>query len=199
MRRRRTNASAVRTAGGVILGFFVLSVAWAAPTLCNAASAPVVIDTRFELTAPDGRKVTERAFRGKWLLVYFGYTFCPDVCPTTLSQIAATLKELGPRGDEFQPVFITLDPARDSAKVMVQYLKAFGPRFVGLRGTGLETAEVAEGFHAYYRLRSVEGGGYAVDHSSYIYVINPEGRFVELLTGDLPGHSLTSALRKLVG
>lgn len=166
-------------------------------TVADAGTPPPLIDARFTLASLDGREVTERDFRGKWQLVYFGYTYCPDVCPTTLAQISTALKDLGQLGNEFQPIFITLDPARDSIPVIAKYLRAFGPRFQGLRGNGIETAEVAQRFHAYYRLRGLGNGEYSVDHSSYIYVIDPKGRFVEFLTGDVPGHSLAQSLRKL--
>jgi protein SCO1/2 len=160
--------------------------------------AQTFIDARFALTALDGKAVTEADYRGKWMLVYFGYTFCPDVCPTTLGELAAALDKLGPKADAFQPIFITLDPARDSAKVMSDYLKAFGPRFVGLRGSGMDIAETAGRFHAYFRLRGIGNGQYTVDHSSFVYVIDPKGKFVELLTPDTPGHSIAESLRKLV-
>jgi protein SCO1 len=175
----------------------VLSVA--APPASRAQSAPAFIDTHFELTRLDGRDASDADFRGKWLLVYFGYTFCPDVCPTTLSELGAALDTLGPAADKFQPIFITLDPARDSATVMSAYLKAFSPRFVGLRGSGAAISETAQHFHAYYQLRGIGNGQYTVDHSSYVYVVDPQGKFVELLTTDTPGHSLADALRKLIG
>ena len=105
-----------------------------------------LVDAQFTLTRTDGQQVTEADYRGKWLLVYFGYTFCPDVCPTTLSQISIgdALDKLGPHGDAFQPIFITLDPARDSEKVLTDYLKAFSPRFVGLRGSAVDIADTAQ-------------------------------------------------------
>lgn len=190
-----TVAGSVRTALRVL---FASAGLLAAQAGLAAPSPPFALDTQFALTTVDGRDVTDKDFRGKWLLVYFGYTYCPDVCPTTLSEIGNALRTLGARADRFQPLFITLDPARDSATVMRAYLKAFGPRFVGLRGHGSEISETAERFHVYYRLRDIGGGQYAVDHSSYIYVIDPKGRFVELLTGDLPGHPLAATLGKLV-
>ncbi len=164
----------------------------------SALAAPLAIDGRFSLTDTTGRTVTNEDFRGKWQIIYFGYTFCPDVCPTTLAEITNALAELGPRADELQPIFITLDPARDSAKVLSAYLKAFDPRFVGLRGDPETIQELARQFHAYFRLRGLGNGEYTVDHSSFIYVFDPKGAFVELLTGDLPGHGLTDALRKLL-
>lgn len=164
----------------------------------NALGAPLAINGRFSLTDTKGRTVTNENFRGKWQIIYFGYTFCPDVCPTTLAEITNALAELGPRANAVQPIFITLDPARDSAKVLAAYLKAFDPRFVGLRGDPETIQELATQFHAYFRLRGLGHGEYTVDHSSFLYVFDPKGAFVELLTGDLPGHGLTDALRKLV-
>jgi protein SCO1/2 len=164
----------------------------------DALGAPFSIDGRFSLTDTNGRTVTSEDFRGKWQIIYFGYTFCPDVCPTTLAEITDALGELGPRANAMQPIFITLDPARDSAKVLAAYLKAFDPRFVGLRGDPETIQALARQFHAYFRLRGLGNGEYTVDHSSFIYIFDPKGTFVELLTGDQPGHALTDAFRKLV-
>ena len=164
----------------------------------DALGAPLTIDGRFSLTGTDGRTVTNEDFRGKWQIIYFGYTFCPDVCPTTLAEITNALAGLGPRANEMQPIFITLDPARDSAKVLGAYLKAFDPRFVGLRGDPETIQTLASQFHAYFRLRGLGNGEYTVDHSSYIYVFDRQGAFVELLTADQPGHALTDAFRKLL-
>jgi protein SCO1/2 len=181
----------------IIIAAF-LAVSFMTGALSHAAAPLALIDTHFALTRLDGHDVTDADYRGKWLLIYFGYTFCPDVCPTTLGQMGSALDALGAGADAFQPIFVTLDPARDSAKVMTDYLKAFGPRFIGLRGSGTDIAETAERFHAYYRLRGIGNGQYTVDHSSYIYVIDPQGKFVELLTADVPGHSLADSLRKLI-
>jgi protein SCO1/2 len=158
---------------------------------------PPPVNGHFSLMTLDGKDVSDADYRGKWLLIYFGYTFCPDVCPTTLSQIGAAFDALGPKAKDFQAVFITLDPARDKTLVMKDYMKAFDPRIVGLRGEPDDIEEAAKSFHVYYRPRSLGNGQYTVDHSSYIYVIDPKGKFTELLTGDLPGHPLVDELRKL--
>ena len=137
-------------------------------------------------------------YRGKWLLIYFGYTFCPDVCPTTLTEIGGALKALGPRASSVHVLFITLDPMRDKSPVLARYLKAFDPRIEGLRGDPEETEGAAKSFHVYYRLRSVGRGEYAVDHSSYIYVFDPQGHFVKLLAPDAPGHKIAEDLKKTI-
>jgi protein SCO1/2 len=189
-----------RSAVGAFAKFVFASGLVASGVLASrsAPGAPFAIDGRFSLTGTDGRAVTDEDFRGKWQIIYFGYTFCPDVCPTTLAEITNALAELGPRAREVQPIFITLDPARDSAKVLAAYLKAFDSRFVGLRGDPETIQALARQFHAYFRLRGLGNGEYTVDHSSFIYIFDPRGRFVELLTGDLPGHALTDAFRKLL-
>lgn len=164
----------------------------------GALAAPPAIDGQFALDTLDGRTVTKADFRGKWLLVYFGYTSCPDVCPATLTELGQALKELGSSAKRVQALFITVDPVRDKAVVLKRYLKAFDPRIEGLRGDGDATEAAAKSFHVYYRLRNVGGGQYAIDHSSYIYVFNPEGRFVQLLAPDSPGHRIADDVKKLV-
>jgi protein SCO1 len=159
---------------------------------------PPHITGHFTLATMDGRLVSDESYRGKWLVIYFGYTFCPDACPTTLNNIGSALDGLGPLADQVQPLFITVDPARDTIKVMTEYLKSFDPRIVGLRGTPEQTEITAKQYHVYYRARSIGGGQYAVDHSSFIYVIDPKGAFAKLLTADLPGHQLADELREAV-
>lgn len=159
---------------------------------------PLPVNGHFTLDTLDGKTVSDTDYRGKWLLIYFGYTFCPDVCPTTLTQMGQALTDLGDKAKEFQPVFITLDPARDKNPVMVDYMKSFDPRIVALRGDPMDIEDAAKSFHVYYRPRALGNGQYTVDHSSYIYVVDPKGKFKELLTGDLPGHPLSEDLKKLV-
>lgn len=153
---------------------------------------------QFQLTTVSGRDVTMADYRGKWLLIYFGYTFCPDVCPTTLSELGDALKGLGPRASRVHVLFITLDPTRDKTPVLARYLKAFDPRIEGLRGDPEETEDAAKSFHVYYRLRSVGHGEYAVDHSSYVYVFDPQGHFVKLLAPDAPGHKIAEDVKNVV-
>ena len=101
----------------------------------GATTPPIpAIAGQFDLETLDGREVTDADYRGKWLLIYFGYTYCPDVCPTVLNEIGTALNDLGPAAAKVQPIFITIDPARDKAPVMKAYLKSFDPRIVGLRG-----------------------------------------------------------------
>jgi protein SCO1 len=164
----------------------------------SAAVQPPQIGARFELSLPDGRAVTNETFRGKWLVIYFGYTSCPDVCPSTLASVTQALKNLGAAADKVQPLFITVDPERDTPEIIGEYVKFFDPRFVGLVGSPQQIAAAARDFHVYSEVRQLGNNEYVIDHSSYLYVVDPKGTFVRLLSGDLPGHELSTQLAKLI-
>ena len=185
-----------------ILGAAIVLPAMDRPALGHTIGEPARsvphITGHFTLATLDGRPVTDESYRGKWLIIYFGYTFCPDACPTALSNIGSALDRLGSLASQVQPLFVTVDPVRDTTKAMAEYLKSFDPRIIGLRGTPEQTEFVAKQYHVYYRARSLGDGQYAVDHSSYIYVLDPQGEFAGLLTADLPGHQLADELQKLV-
>lgn len=185
-------------AAAVILGIAAVRIA-ADSRHGNATAALPGISGHFRLTTSDGGTASDRSFPGKWLLVYFSYTFCPDACPTALNALGTALDELGPLASEAQPIFITVDPERDTPQVVADYAKAFDPRIVGLSGTVEQIAAAAKEFRVYYKVRSLGNDEYAIDHSSFIYVIDPRGRVVELLTGNLPGHSMAEELRRLMG
>jgi protein SCO1/2 len=144
-------------------------------------AAPVAIGGPFALTAGDGQPVTDKTYRGRWLLIYFGYTHCPNICPTVLSEIAATLDKLGPLAAKIQPLYISIDPARDTQRVMEEYVRQFDPRIVGLTGSAAEIAQAAAAYHVFYR-REANGTNddYFMEHSAFVYVMDPTGRYVTL-------------------
>jgi len=186
-----------------LLGVFALAALSLATPPARAAVEEETLPSpamtgHFSLHTPDVRTVTDASFHGKWLLFYFGYTNCPDVCPTVLNEIGVALHELGPLAAKVQPVFVTIDPARDKPPVLKKYLSAFDPRIVGLRGNGEETEAAAKAFHVYYRPVSLGNAQYTMDHSGYLYLIDPKGKFVQLITGNLPGHDMAKTLRKQV-
>lgn len=154
----------------------------------------------FSLTASSGDTVTDRSYRGKWLLVYFGYTHCPDVCPTVLNNIGVALRVLGPEAAQVQPLFITVDPERDTAKVLAQYLEAFDPQIVGLTGTDQQIAAVAREYGVYFSSHQTAAQkDYLVDHSALTYVMNPQGKFAQVVLGpDLSGEAMAARLRPLL-
>jgi protein SCO1/2 len=147
-------------------------------------SGTALVGGPFTLTDHNGRKVTEKEFLGKYMLVFFGYTYCPDVCPTELQVISAALDSLGTKADAIQPVFITIDPRRDSPEVMKQYVANFHPRLLGLTGSSEEIAAVAKTYRVYYSKVENNSGpdSYLMDHSSIIYLMDKEGKFLKHFT-----------------
>ena len=168
------------------------------PAPASAVPAMPGFGSHFALTTTDGRAVTEADYRGKWLIVYFGYTYCPDACPTALAEIAQAVDRLGDLGDQVQPLFVTVDPERDTPTVLAEYVKSFGAHMVALRGTAAATAAAAHAFRVSYVRRELGGGSYAMDHSSFIYVIDPQGRFAKLIAADGGEHDLAGTLRGLI-
>jgi protein SCO1/2 len=130
----------------------------------------------FELKDPQGRTRKLADFRGKAVVLFFGYTQCPDVCPTTLAALAETMKRLGPDADRVQVLFVTVDPERDTPALLAQYVPAFDPRFLGLYGDADATARTAKEFKVLYQKVTGPGGNYTMDHSAGTYVFDPQGR-----------------------
>jgi protein SCO1/2 len=155
----------------------------------------------FTLVDGAGRTVTDRDLRGQYLLIYFGYTFCPDVCPTTLTAMASALDQLGSRAEQLRPVFITVDPERDTPKVVRDYTAAFSPRILGLTGTPEQIAKVAGEYRVYYaKHRTGEGpGDYTVDHSSIIYLMGPDGRFIAPIAADESARQMAADIARHMG
>ncbi|HEY3777015.1 MAG TPA: SCO family protein [Rhizomicrobium sp.] len=158
----------------------------------SGPAASTGIGGPFALTDQDRHARTDRDFRGRWMLVYFGYTFCPDVCPTTLQTIADALRGLGPKAHEIVPLFVSVDPARDRPAVLKKYLAAFGPEFVGLTGSPAQIAAVARAYRVYYARHNLPGGAYSIDHADTLYLMTPDGRFDSLLDG----HEGAAALKQ---
>lgn len=159
-----------RTAIGLI-------AAAAALAACAKTEKPAV-GGPFHLVDQNGKAVDERLLKGRWSLVFFGYTFCPDVCPTTLTTLAAAQDRLGPKGKKLQVVFITVDPARDTPAQLKTYLAspAFPKGTIGLTGTPAQVDAAAKAYKVYYA-KEGEGQDYSMNHSSAIYLMDPKGRF----------------------
>jgi protein SCO1 len=151
----------------------------------------------FALLDGTGATITDQTFRGRWELVFFGYIYCPDLCPTTLSTIAEALRELGPLAAQIQPIFITIDPRRDTPETVGAYVRNFDPRIVGLTGSPEAIAAVAAEYKIYYAVHKTGDGpdDYLMDHSGFVYLMNPEGKFARVLSGEGPGKALADRLR----
>jgi cytochrome oxidase Cu insertion factor (SCO1/SenC/PrrC family) len=133
----------------------------------------------FELIDQTGRTRTDGDFRGKLLIVYFGYTYCPDVCPTDLMQIGLAIDKLGVAGAQVQPLFISIDPERDTPSVLADYVSMFNPRIVGLTGTPAQVRAVADAYKAYYSKVFPEGSAtYLIDHTGFIYLMGRSGGYL---------------------
>jgi protein SCO1 len=131
----------------------------------------------FSLTDHTGKPRTLADYKGKVVVVFFGYTQCPDVCPTTMAEMATVMQKLGPQADQVQVAFITLDPERDTQQLLAAYAPAFDKRFVGLRGSPEQTARVAKEFKVFYsKVPGTEPGSYTIDHTAGSYVFDREGR-----------------------
>ena len=150
------------------------------------STTPTQIGGPFALTDQNGMRRTDADYRGKYMLIFFGYTYCPDVCPTTLAVISAALNMMGSRADRIVPIFITVDPKRDKPEILKAYLNAFGARWVGLTGEPEEIASVAKAYRVFYRESPGEGDNYTVDHSGVVYLMKPDGSY-------LANYSLTNS------
>jgi protein SCO1/2 len=131
----------------------------------------------FALTDHTGKPRTLADFKGKVVVVFFGYTQCPDVCPTTMAEMASVMQKLGPLADQVQVLFITLDPERDTQQLLANYVPAFDKRFIGLRGTPEQTAKTAKEFKVFYsKVPGTSPGSYTIDHTAGSYVFDRDGR-----------------------
>ena len=186
----------VAVAFAILLSAFAIAVA----TLLSGRRVPTVIGEPliggpFALTDHNGRRVTEKDFLGKYWLVFFGYTYCPDVCPTTLQVMAQALDDMGAAGAAIQPVFISVDPERDTPEVLKSYVANFSPRLLGLTGSAEDIAAAAKAFRIYYKKIAKDGTvDYLMDHSSIIYLMGPDGRFVKHFTYTTDAKALSEAL-----
>jgi protein SCO1 len=155
---------------------------FSAPSVATVGKAQV--GGPFRLVDGSGKTVTDADFRGRFMLVYFGYTYCPDVCPAGLQVMAAALDKLGPKAEKITPIFITLDPERDTPAKIGEYVHSFHPRMVGLTGSLEEIAKVAKAYRVFWKKVSDDKnpGEYTVDHSSIIYLMDPKGEYVAHFT-----------------
>jgi cytochrome oxidase Cu insertion factor (SCO1/SenC/PrrC family) len=154
----------------------------------------------FKLVDQDGRTVTDADLQGKPSLIYFGYTFCPDVCPTSLLLMETAVEQLGPDATKkVNLVFITIDPQRDTKELIKGYVSNFGSTFEGLTGTPQEIAAAAKAYRVYYqKVPGKDGSPYLMDHSSIVYVLDRRGRFVTHFTHEAKAEQIATALKKLL-
>lgn len=191
----------------VIVGGFLLgALVGAGMLILNTEMQPTRVQTSgealiggpFELVGKDGTTVTDKVFRGKYMLVFFGFTHCPDICPAELQVMAAALDELGEDANKVVPIFITVDPERDTPRVVADYVMNFGPRFVGLSGTPEQIAKAAEAYRVTYEKHQEEGAGdnYSVDHSAIAYLMGPDGKYITHIPYGTPAPKMAEILKR---
>ena len=157
-----------------------------------------VIKSDFELVDQDGRLVRGEDLRGKLQLVFFGFTTCPDICPTTLTKITATLEELGADADTLHPVLMTVDPERDTPAVLKEYLGAFDPRIIGLTGTPEQVKVALRNFRVFASKNWLEGGDYTMDHSTFVYLMDQNGDYLSHFSASESEDELVAGIRKAI-
>lgn len=183
---------------GVVFGLRISHAPEANPAGSVVSSGTAAIGGPFALVTADGKSVTDQTYRGKWMLIYFGYTSCPDACPTALTNLSIALQHLRGEADAIQPLFITVDPQRDTAAVLSEYMKSFDPRIAGLTGSEQQTEAVVKTYRVYMKSHRDESADYLIDHSSYLYLMDLTGKFVDVIEGTTPPDQLADWLRKSI-
>ncbi|MGB0570848.1 MAG: SCO family protein [Alphaproteobacteria bacterium] len=172
-----------------------------AETLESAPVGGMVVNVNiggpFDLIDHTGARMSDEALRGKYALIYFGYTFCPDVCPTELGEIAVALDELGEAGEQVTPVMITIDPERDTPEILAEYVPLFHDRLIGLTGTDAEIKDVAEKYRVFYRrFEDPSFTYYLMDHTSFVYLVDPKGAVASMFRYGTPPEEMAGAIRQ---
>jgi protein SCO1/2 len=157
---------------------------------------PSLIGGPFQMVDQNGKPVTEKVLEGQWNAVFFGFTYCPDVCPGTLQALAAASDQLGPKAKDFRIVFVSIDPDRDTPEQLKAYLSAdYLPRnTLGLTGTPAQVAATAKAYRVYYK-KAGEGPGYTMDHSTVVYLVDPKGRFVKPIAYGTPPEEIARQVK----
>jgi|SRR6476620_215804 len=190
----------------ILAGFLVGALGGAAALIVTSAQGPKVETTGtaliggpFTLVDQNGKTVTDRDFRGKYMLIFFGFTHCPDICPAELQVMSAALDALGSKAHEVVPVFVTLDPERDTSEVVGTYVKNFGKNFVGLTGSPSAIANAAKAYRVTYSKFEYNGKDvnyrYSIDHSALVYLMDKDGQYLTHFTYGTPASKMTETMR----
>lgn len=170
------------------------------PPVSDQASYADLIGGPFALTAPDGSRVTDQTLKGTPFAIFFGFTRCPDVCPTTLSRMAQLRRQLGPDGDKFRIVFVSVDPGYDSPEDIGRYVELFGTPIIGLTGTDAEVNAAVKAYRAFYeKVPTNEGADYTIDHTASVYLMDASGKLQSIIAYDETDANALAKLKRLVG
>ena len=196
MRARELAVIAIVGAGFVAVACAIVFVV--GPRLIRPTTNVAAIGGPFTLVNDTGATVTEKALAGKPYAMYFGYTFCPDVCPTTLFDLSRWIKKLGPDADKLNYVFVTVDPERDTVQLMRDYLSSFDKHIRGYTGTPAQIARITAEYRVFYKKIPTKSGGYTVDHSAIIYLMGSDGKFVTTIPYQEDDAAALAKLKSLV-
>ncbi|HMS44903.1 MAG TPA: SCO family protein [Alphaproteobacteria bacterium] len=179
---------------GITLGYLQ------SPPIKQGNPQPSLIQTNFRLLNGQNKVVTNQDFKGRWQLIFFGFTHCPDVCPTALDKMALVIENLGRLGQQIQFIFITLDPERDTPAIVAEYAQGFHPNIMGLSGSTQDIKEAASAFRVYYTKTEQADlpDGYGINHSGYLYLINPDGDFDRVYRWNESVAEIVSSLRQFL-
>jgi cytochrome oxidase Cu insertion factor (SCO1/SenC/PrrC family) len=168
------------------------------PSAGPSTSGKALVGGPFNLTSDNGEHVTDKDFRGRHMLVFFGFTHCPDICPASLQLISAAMENLGDKADRITPIFVSVDPERDTPEKLHEYIQNFDPRLVGLTGTPEEIDEVTKAYKVYFKKVPNEAApdDYGMDHTGIIYLMDPRGQYVAHFTPTTTVEQMTQRLDK---
>lgn len=198
------NQTLLPSKGRLIFALVVLAMAAAlaafaflAPRNLMPSTGTALVGGPFVMVNHKGEAVTEKTYAGKPMLLFFGFTFCPDICPTELQVIGQALEIMGPDGSTIQPLFVTVDPERDTPELIASYISNFNPRFVGLTGTPQQVANMADAYRVFYAKQenSKSPQDYLMDHSSIIYLMGADGQFLKHFSYTTDAKSLAEGLQ----
>ena len=187
-------AGALVGAGAVVLGVWPIQE----PPRSRVVGGVADVGGPFRLMSHRGEAVSDVDLRGKPYLLFFGFTHCPDICPTTLAELTRRLEQLGPDAEKLRTLFVTVDPERDTQQDLAEYMTSFDPRIVALRGDRAQTEEIVRVFKATVRRVPLKDGGYTMDHNVIVYMMDAQGRFVNSLDPHESENVQLQKLRRLV-
>ena len=180
--------------GGLALVFGVVLLVTNGPL--RSATQAVEIGGPFRLTDQDGHTVSDQDFKGKPLLVFFGFTHCPDICPTTLFDVSEVLRKLGPDADRVGAIYVTVDPERDTSATLKDYMASFDPHLRGLTGDADAIQAIAKEYRVYYKKVPLQDGDYTMDHTAIVYLMGKDGHFIAPFSLKRPPEVAAADLRK---
>lgn len=179
------------------MGYYVST--YVRPVKTNTQTGNALLGGDFQLTTHKGHPIDTKQFRGKYMMIYFGYSFCPDICPTALENMSEAMMKLADLGPKIQPIFVTVDPDRDTVKQLETYIQSFHPRFLALTGSKESLDKAIKSFRVYAQKVEDEGASdYLIDHSSIVYVMGPDGKYVAHFSHQIPGEEMAFKVREII-